>query len=52
MSVDESQDCNWVARECVRSLYFVVFSYVSKAALKMGTKLEGGRESDDVVAAV
>jgi len=41
-----------MARGWVRSLYFVVFSYVSKAALKTGKKLEEGEEDDDAVAAV
>ena len=36
----ESQDCNWVARGWVSSLFFVVFSYVSRAALKTEKKLE------------
>ena len=40
----ESQDCNWVARGWVSSLFFVVFSYVSKAALKVDKKLEGEGE--------
>jgi hypothetical protein len=36
--VGESQDCNWAARGWVRSLFFVVFSYASKAALKIDRK--------------
>jgi len=38
--VGESQDCNWVARGWVSSLFFVVFSNVSRAALKTEKKLE------------
>lgn len=38
ISAGELQDCNWVARGWVTSLFFVVFSYVSKAALKTDWK--------------
>jgi hypothetical protein len=38
--VGESQDWSWAARGCVRSLFFVLFSYSSKAALKRDWKLE------------
>ncbi len=40
MAAGESQDCSWTARGWVRSFFFVVFSYVSKAAVKIGKKLE------------
>jgi hypothetical protein len=41
-----------VARGWVRSLYLVVFSYVSKEAVKRGKKLEEGEDDDDGVAVV
>jgi len=41
-----------MARGWVRSLYFVVFSYVSKVALKTGRKLEEGEEEGDAVVVV
>ena len=40
MSLDELQDCNWVARGCVRRSVFVLFSYAFIAATKMLRKLE------------
>jgi hypothetical protein len=40
MSLGELQDCNWVARGCVRRSVFVVFSYAFIAATKMVRKLE------------
>jgi hypothetical protein len=40
MAAGELQDCSWVARGWVRSLFFVVFSYASIAALNMDRKLE------------
>jgi len=40
MAAGESQDCSWTARGWVRSFFFVVFSYVSRAAVKIGKKLE------------
>ena len=40
MSLDELQDCNWVARGCVRRSVFVLFSYAFIAATKMVRKLE------------
>jgi hypothetical protein len=49
MAVGESQDCNWAARGCVRSLVFVFFSYASKAALKTERKLE---EEEEVLAEI
>jgi hypothetical protein len=41
-----------VARGWVRSLYLVVFSYVSKAAVKTGKKLEEGKHDGDAAAVV
>jgi hypothetical protein len=45
MAVGESQDCSWVTRGWSRSLFFVVFSYASNAALKMDWKLEEDEEA-------
>jgi hypothetical protein len=42
-----SQACIWVARGWVRSLFFVVFSYASTAALKMDWKFEEEEEEED-----
>jgi len=47
ISAGESQDCNWVARGWVRSLFFVVFSYASKAALKTDWKSVDEDEDED-----
>ena len=46
----ESHDCSWAARGCVKSVFLVVFSYVSKAAVKIGRKL--GEEEEEEVEAV
>jgi hypothetical protein len=46
MAVGESQDCSWVARGWARSLFFVVFSYASKATLKTDWKLEEEEEEE------
>ena len=46
MAVGESQDWNWAARGCVRSLVFVFFSYTSKAALRTDRKLEEEEEEE------
>ena len=47
MAEGESQDCSWVARGWVRRLFFVLFSYACKAALKTDWKLEEGGEEDE-----
>ena len=47
MVVGESQDCNRAARGCVRSLFFVFFSYTSKAALRTDWKLEVEEEEEE-----
>jgi hypothetical protein len=47
MAVGESQDCSWAARGCVRSLFFVFFSYASKAALRTDWKLELEEEEEE-----
>lgn len=36
----------------MKSLFFVVFSYVSKAALKIARKLEDGEEAEEVAGGV
>jgi hypothetical protein len=40
MSVEDAQDCSWVARGCVRRSVFVFFSYSFMAATKMVRILE------------
>jgi len=40
MVAGESQDWSWAASGCVRSLFFVLVSYRSTAALKMDWKLD------------
>jgi hypothetical protein len=45
----DPHDCSWTARGWVKSLFFVVFSYVSKAALKTVRKLEDGEEEEGAV---
>ena len=47
MAAGESQDWNWAARGCVRSLVFVFFSYTSKAALRTDRKLEEEEEEPE-----
>ena len=49
MVAGESQDCSWAARGWVRSLVFVLFSYASKAALKINWKLEEKEEEEDAM---
>ena len=49
MAAGESQDCSWAARGWVRSLVFVLFSYASKAALKINWKLEEEEEEEDAM---
>ena len=48
--VEESQDCSRAARGWVGSFFFVVFSYVSKAAVKIGRKLD--EEDEEAVGEV
>ena len=40
MVAGESQDWSWAASGCVRSLFFVLVSYRSTAALKIDWKLD------------
>ena len=40
MSLDDLQDCNCVARGCVRKSVFVLFSYAFMATMKTARKLE------------
>ena len=40
------QDCSWVARGWVRSLFFVLFSYASRAVLKTDWKWREDSEED------
>ena len=47
MAEGESQDCSWAARGWVRRLFFVLFSYACKAALKADWKLEEGGEEEE-----
>jgi len=47
MVAGESQDWSWAASGCVRSLFFVLVSYRSTAALKVDWKLD--REEVEVV---
>jgi hypothetical protein len=47
MVAGESQDWSWVASGCVRSLFFVLVSYRSTAALNIDWKLD--REEVDGV---
>ena len=54
MSLEELQDCNGVARECVRRSVFVFFSYAFMPAMKRARKLEedvGMEVSWDIIAA-
>ena len=44
MTSGESDDRSWAIRGCVRSLFFVFFSYASKAALRMDWKLDSDEE--------
>lgn len=48
MVVEESQDCSRAARGWVRSFFLVVFSYVSKAAVKIGRKVDEEDEEEAV----
>jgi hypothetical protein len=53
MSVEDAQDCSWVARGCVRRSVFVLFSYAFVAATNMVRKLEEGVDVEgdwDIVA--
>ena len=40
MSLEDAQDCSWVARGCVRRSVFVFFSYSLMAATNIVMKLE------------
>jgi hypothetical protein len=48
IAVGESQDCSWAARGWVRSLFLVLFWYLSKAVLKTNWKFEVGVEVEGV----
>ena len=53
MSLEDAQDCNWVARGCVRRSVFVFFSYAFMAATNMVRKLEEDVDAEgdcDIVA--
>lgn len=49
MASGESHDCSWAIRGWVRRLFFVFFSYASKAALKTNWKLEEEEEEEEGV---
>ena len=49
MTLGESHDCSWLAIGCVRSLFFVFFSYASKAALKTDRKLDEEDEDEEAL---